>query len=134
MRARWAATVVAMVAAASLASGCASKPAEVDVSAREFSFTPAEVHLQRGKTYALQMHNDGAVLHDWSIDRMPAKNVRAETSVTHGTHSASPLHIAADRGGTSTLTFTPTEAGTYDVTCTEPGHREAGMTARVVVE
>ncbi|MFA7297501.1 MAG: plastocyanin/azurin family copper-binding protein [Dehalococcoidia bacterium] len=124
---------VGLVVAAVL-SGCGSKPTEVDVSAREFSFTPSEVHLQRGKTYALRLHNDGAVLHDWSIDRMPAKNVRAESNVTHATHSASPLHVAAEHGGTSTLTFTPTEAGTYDVTCTEPGHRESGMTARVVVE
>ncbi len=120
--------------AAALTAGCASKPTEVEVSAREFSFTPSEVHLQQGKTYALHLRNDGAVLHDWSIDRMPAKNVKVETSVTHGAHSASPLHVAAERSGTSTLTFTPTKAGTYDVTCTEPGHREAGMTARVVVE
>ena len=40
----------------------------------------------------------------------------------------------AERGGTSTLTFTPIEAGTYDVMCAEPGYRESGMTARVVVE
>lgn len=134
MRAWWLAAVGAMVVLASAVSACGAAPATIEVEAREFAFAPTEVRLQRGTTYALRLHNTGAVLHDWSIDRMPAKNVRAETSVTHGTHSASPLHIAAERGGTSTLTFTPTEVGTYDVTCTEPGHREVGMTARVVVE
>ena len=135
MRARWTATVGAMVVLAVTASGCAAPPRAIEVEAREFSYAPAEVRLERGKAYALRLRNEGALLHDWSIDRMPMRDVRVEQSAAHYMHGSGPaMHMAAARGATSTLTFTPTEAGTYDVYCAEPGHREAGMTARVVVE
>ena len=135
MRVRWMAVAGAMVALAATASGCAAPPRSVEVEAREFSYAPAEVRLERGKTYALRLRNEGTLMHDWSIDRMPTRDVRVEQSAAHYMHGAGPaMHMAAARGATSTLTFTPTEAGTYDVYCAEPGHREAGMTARVVVE
>mgnify|MGYP003339708039 FL=1 len=134
MGARWAAMVVGL-AASMVLSGCGAKPSEVEVTAREVSYGPSEVRVERGKPVALHLRNAGAVLHDWTMDRLPARDVRVESGVTHGVHDAKvALHVAAEHGATSTVTFTPTEAGTYDVYCTEPGHREAGMTARVVVQ
>jgi uncharacterized cupredoxin-like copper-binding protein len=79
MRVRWAAMVVGPVASMVL-SGCGAKPSEVEVTAREFSYGPSEVHVVRGKPVALHLHNVGAVLHDWTMDRMPARDVRVESS------------------------------------------------------
>ena len=43
------------------------------------------------------------------------------------------LHVHGLPGQSHAISFTPTTPGTYTVYCTVPGHREAGMTATVVV-
>ncbi|MFM8876138.1 MAG: plastocyanin/azurin family copper-binding protein, partial [Anaerolineae bacterium] len=35
---------------------------------------------------------------------------------------------------TSTLTFTPSEPGTYKIICSVPGHLDAGMTGELIVK
>lgn len=44
------------------------------------------------------------------------------------------LHIAVKPGGTSTLTFTPTEPGEYEFNCSVTGHKEAGMVGKLIVK
>ena len=43
------------------------------------------------------------------------------------------LHVAADGGESSTLEFTPMEAGTYEFYCTVTRHREAGLIGTLIV-
>jgi uncharacterized cupredoxin-like copper-binding protein len=35
--------------------------------------------------------------------------------------------VSANEGKSGTLTFTPSESGTFDFYCTIPGHRDLGM-------
>jgi len=69
-------------------------------------------------TYAFQVHNLGKLEHDLAV--------RARsTGKTAKTQLISP-------GGVATLTVTLTK-GTYDLFCTVPGHRAAGMEATLAV-
>jgi nitrite reductase (NO-forming) len=42
-------------------------------------------------------------------------------------------HMSTMPGGSTTIKFTPQEAGEYEVFCTVEGHKEAGMIGKLVV-
>ncbi len=44
------------------------------------------------------------------------------------------VHLVIAGGKTGRVMFTPDRAGTFEIYCSVPGHREAGMTATLVVE
>jgi uncharacterized cupredoxin-like copper-binding protein len=44
-----------------------------------------------------------------------------------------PVHVAAAQGDEGTVTFTPTEAGTYEFYCTVAGHKASGMVGKLIV-
>lgn len=125
-----------------LSIGCGgAKPSAVEVTAREFAFGPGEVHMKVGQRTQLRMRNDGQLLHDWTIDSMPASGMEVRQTGQHDMPMmATPgpglvmAHMAAEHGTTSMMTFTPTKAGTYSYYCSVAGHREAGMQGRLIVE
>jgi uncharacterized cupredoxin-like copper-binding protein len=43
------------------------------------------------------------------------------------------VHMSTMPGGSTTIKFTPQEAGEYEVFCTVEGHKEAGMIGKLVV-
>ena len=73
--------------------------------------------LQPG-TYAFAVHNGGKLAHDLAVQAKSSGKV-AKTKLIQP-------------GGDATLTVTLTK-GLYDVFCTVPGHRQAGMEARLTV-
>jgi nitrite reductase (NO-forming) len=44
------------------------------------------------------------------------------------------MHAAIEAGQESTLEFKATQTGTYTFYCTIAGHREAGMTGKLIVK
>ena len=44
-----------------------------------------------------------------------------------------PVHVAAAQGHEGIVTFTPTEAGTYEFFCTVAGHKASGMVGKLIV-
>jgi uncharacterized cupredoxin-like copper-binding protein len=40
----------------------------------------------------------------------------------------------AQPGQSASITFTPSQAGTYQVFCDQPGHQAAGMVGQLVVQ
>jgi uncharacterized cupredoxin-like copper-binding protein len=110
------------------------------MQARDFGFEPAELTVKAGQQYTLVFKNAGKTLHDWTIEGIPSQAVAVNASAEHDMgstmvpESAAQLHVAADRGKTSELTFTPTTPGEYEYTCTVLGHRELGMRGRLVVQ
>ena len=106
-------------------AGCAqsSAPAlssgEVTIKATEFKFEPGNVSVEAGKLVKLTLRNDGKIDHNVSI---PGINVDGKE-----------LQLNAKAGETASVQFTPDKAGTFDLACTLPAHRDAGMTGKFVV-
>ncbi len=102
----------------------------VQVRATEFGFTPSTIEVAAGKPVRLVLTNEGQVEHDLQVDKLPAAGVHASESA-HGHGKLVAAH--AEKGGQAWVEFTPTRAGTFDLSCTIAGHKEAGMKGRLIV-
>lgn len=86
------------------------------VEGSEFFFDPATVRVPPGEQAVITFRNVGSVAHNFSIGDL---GVRTPT---------------IQSGNTATVRFTPEQPGTYAFWCDVPGHRDAGMQGRLVVE
>jgi uncharacterized cupredoxin-like copper-binding protein len=89
----------------------------IAVTLRDFAIEPRTIKARPGRLQ-FRITNQGAVEHDFHI---PA----VETHRAHAQHLVKP-------GETRTLEYR-LKPGRYEVVCTIPGHREAGMTATLEV-
>jgi plastocyanin len=89
---------------------------QVTITARDFRFEPAEVHVRAGGWIVIRFTNEDAVFHDWKVDGLA--NVDA----------------GARPGQTQRIRVRIDAPGTYRIECMVPGHAEAGMTGTLVVE
>lgn len=88
----------------------------VTIVAKEFGFTPSTITATPGQAIKLTVKNEGVIDHDLVI-------------------KAVGLKILAAPGKSETKTFTaPTAPGTYDIECDVAGHKEAGMTGKLIVK
>jgi FtsP/CotA-like multicopper oxidase with cupredoxin domain len=87
---------------------------EIRVIAREWTLEPARLALPAGRPVTLVLENRGQVEHDLTI---PALN----------------LKLVARPGQSARATVTAEQPGDYDLLCSIPGHKEAGMTGSVTV-
>ena len=88
----------------------------ITVTETEFSITPSDVSAPAGNI-TFQIKNTGAVAHDIAV-------------MVNGTEHASPL---VDPGKSETWSVTISDAGTYDMYCSVPGHKAAGMNGTLKV-
>jgi uncharacterized cupredoxin-like copper-binding protein len=109
-------TVVALVAAAVSVGLAGVSPQTVKVTAKEFAFEPKEIKVRAGQPVRLVLDNKGVIEHDIVVEKLGVK-----------TQPVQP-------GKTVELSFTPKAKGRYPIVCSVPGHKEAGMTATLVVE
>lgn len=115
-------------------SGSAS---ELVVETKGFSYAPAVIEVVVGQPVQLTLKNSDVLEHDFTVVKIAAADVHEESvaSAEHAHHGSSEydLHVSALGGKSGTLTFTPTEPGTYEIFCTVAGHKEAGMVATLEV-
>ena len=122
-----------------LLAACTSGQAatKITVTVKEFAFDPNVITVTAGQPVELTFINEGAVEHDFAVEVISVTDVSTSGSGDHhmsGDHSKYALHTSTPAGETSTLTFTPTEPGTYKIICSVPGHLEAGMTGELIVK
>jgi uncharacterized cupredoxin-like copper-binding protein len=134
-------TFVALLAPAACGSTNATSTTTQSfaVTAKEFSFAPAELTVTAGQPVELTLQNTGAVEHDWSVSDIDLAGNPTTTGETGGghmddVHDAPKLHVAAGPAAQGKLMFTPSKAGTYAVFCTVAGHKEAGMVGTLTVK
>lgn len=104
---------------ASRPAGSPSQPDQrpsVGVVVREFEFEPRPLRVKAGLVRFLLI-NRGSVEHDFAIPSLAGH-------ADHERHLVKP--------GKTTIVELELKPGTYEATCTIPGHKEAGMV--VIVE
>ena len=132
--------VLPVVIFAALLSACAggSAPTKATVTMTEFGFEPNVINVTSGSPVELTLVNDGAIEHDFVIEVISVTDVSSSNSGEHhmatDEHSEYDLHTSTAASETSTLTFTPSEPGTYKIICSVPGHLDAGMTGELIVK
>jgi heme/copper-type cytochrome/quinol oxidase subunit 2 len=88
---------------------------EIAVSATSFRFQPSEIHVRTGEDVTIVLAASD-VGHDFTIDELGVHVV-----ATPGQPGRGGLHA-------------PASPGRYTVYCSVAGHRQAGMTASLVVD
>ena len=81
-------------------------------------FEPETVRVKAGEAVTISFRNKGIIVHDY-ISSGADTNVRL----------ANVLGGREARG-----TFMASKPGTYQILCQQPGHKEAGMVGRIIVE
>jgi plastocyanin len=85
----------------------------ITIVATEYEFDPSDVSIPADTAVEVTLENQGIIEHDWTVDELD-------------------VEIYTDAGDTNTVTVTAA-AGTYDVYCSIPGHRELGMEGSLTV-
>ena len=105
-------------AAATTTAGSAASAAgtNVDVTEKEFSIALSQATFAPG-TYTFKIKNDGSFPHNLAIEGAGMDSQKSPT-VT---------------GGQSTTLTVTLKAGTYELSCAVPGHKDKGMDMKITV-
>lgn len=141
-------TVSIGVAALALAACGADDTPEVTTSLSVtgtdgLAFEPDAFAVPVGEEVTVTLTSEPAVEHDLVIEGVAAAGAVGDEGHGDGDEhmmdddhamAEDDLHVAhANAGETVTATFTVDEPGTYQVYCSVPGHRQAGMEATLTV-
>lgn len=114
--------VMAALVTALVVTGCSSgggsssgSGGEAKVSMNQMAFTPKELKVKAGTTVVWV--NDDVTGH--AVQHMASKPL---------------FQTSADLQKGESFKYTFSKSGTYDVVCTTPGHKDAGMVMKVIVE
>jgi len=124
--------VVALSLALSACGGGGGATTKLDVTMSDFKFSPNSFVVPAGKEITLNIKNEGAVEHEFVI-------MKAGTDIGEhfGDEDEANIYweVEVQAGQSTSVTFTaPAQAGEYQVVCGIPGHFEAGMVGKLVVQ
>jgi uncharacterized cupredoxin-like copper-binding protein len=119
------------------------------VDARDMNFHPSTITVEVGETVRLAFRNHDAFLHDFVVDNAAFIIIESEghEHEGHGVLSVGPapsqpvdrevmlssLHVAMAGKKQAQLIFEAVEPGEYDFYCSVPGHRQLGMSGKLIV-
>lgn len=104
----------------------------INVTMTDFQFSPNTFTVPAGQTVTLNAANNGAVIHNFVIMKLGQS-----AGASFGDEDLPNVYwqVEVQPGASANVTFTaPAEPGDYEVVCRTPGHLEAGMAAKLVVE
>ena len=120
--------------------GDPKKPARViniimDEKNGMMSFEPNLINIKKGEQVRLRLKNAGELDHELVIDTLEnnlkhAEEMRKNPDMEHDDPNAKRL--APSKFGEIVWHFT--KAGEFDFSCLIPGHRETGMTGKIIVK
>lgn len=90
---------------------------KTQVSMKNMRFNPSEFKLKAGEPVRFAIANEDSVAHDFMLD--------GENGFDTG---------VLQPGDKKEIGWIPEKPGTYEAYCSQPGHKQLGMTARIVVE
>jgi uncharacterized cupredoxin-like copper-binding protein len=98
-------------------------------------FTPDRVAIRRGQTVRFVVHNRGQLLHEMVLGTVDALKAHAELMKKFPNMQHADPNMAHVRPGkTGVIVWQFTQAGEFQFACLQPGHFEAGMVGRLVVQ
>lgn len=98
-------------------------------------FTPAEVKVKQGEVVRFVVANKGAVLHEMVLGTMEDLKKHAELMRRFpGMEHDEPNQAHVNPGKSGEIGWRFTKAGTFWFGCLIPGHFEAGMIGKVIVD
>ena len=122
------------------AFGKASDPAEamhtIEIEmADTMRFTPAEITIHHGDTVRFVVKNKGQLLHEMVLGTLDDLMEHAALMQKFpGMEHSEPYMAHVDVGGTKEMGWQFTQAGEFFYGCLQPGHFEAGMKGRIIVQ
>jgi uncharacterized cupredoxin-like copper-binding protein len=109
-------------------------PQQVSIAAdmSEFQYQPPIWEVPANAQVTLSLTNDGTVVHTWTLMEA-GYTVTPPFTADDNQHVLQAFQVDVDQ--TQTFTFSaPSEPGTYEIVCAEPGHLEAGMKGTLTVK
>ena len=98
-------------------------------------FTPAEIRVKRGEIVRFVPANKGQVMHEMVLGTMEELREHAAHMREHpGMQHDEPGSAQVAPGKTGEVAWQFTRAGEFYYACLVPGHFEAGMVGKVIVE
>lgn len=108
--------VLALIALPLLLGACSFRSkADVTVKMTDFAFDPTEITVKAGRPVKIELSNEGAVVHDFSVPQ-----------IKYSSKDLAPREIKL-------IDVTFPQAGEYDLICTVPGHEALGMVGKIIV-
>ena len=98
-------------------------------------FTPSELKVKRGESVRFVIANKGKQMHEMVLGTQDDLKQHAELMKKHPGmehDEAHMVHVAPGKTGKMGWRFT--KAGTFYYGCLVPGHFEAGMIGKIIVE
>ena len=112
----------------------ATRSIEVSMS-DAMRFEPAVIRARRGERLRLQVSNEGKLVHEMVLGTREELDQHAELMRRFpGMEHEEPYMVHVDPDHSGVIGWTFTRAGEYFYGCLIPGHFEAGMMGRIVVE
>ena len=101
----------------------------------KMSYAPAEIRIKRGQTIRFAIKNHGALDHELVIDTFAgnAKH-KIEMEKHPDMEHDDPNSVRVKPGADGAIVWQFTRRGTFEYACLIPGHYEAGMKGRIIVE
>lgn len=87
----------------------------IKLTLTEFKYSTSTIQLKADEKATFELKNAGEVEHDFTIDSLGLKAL-------------------IQPGKTATRIIGPLAAGTYEIYCAVPGHKEAGMKGQLIVK
>lgn len=120
--------------------GIAGEPAKVNrtitiTMGDDMRFTPAQVKVRLGQTVRVVALNRGKLMHEIVIGtpdelRAHAKMMEKHPNMEHD----EPYMAHVEPGKRGQIVWTFNRAGTFEFACLIPGHFQAGMMGKIIVE
>lgn len=98
-------------------------------------YTPSRIVVKRGATIKFMVKNTGKLKHEMVLGS--AKELQAHAELMRkfpDMEHADPNQVAVEPGKTGELVWQFTEAGAFEYACFQPGHFEADMVGKIVVQ
>jgi len=103
-------------------------------AADNMRYTPAAITVRRGETVKFVVKNTGKLPHEFVLGNAQSLKEHAETMRRYpDMEHDDPNMVKTAPGGTGTLIWKFTQAGTVEFACLIPGHYEAGMKGHIRV-